>query len=75
MLGGQLAVEAVELALVTGKASALAEARKRFMKEHGRVFFILGSSSVSGTPVISVGSSSSKSAAIPRYSGRPGKPT
>ncbi|MCR9255095.1 MAG: geranylgeranyl diphosphate reductase [Alphaproteobacteria bacterium] len=42
MLCGQLAAEAVELALVTGRASALAQARKRFMKEHGKVFFILG---------------------------------
>jgi len=42
MLGGQLAAEAVEEALATGKVSALAGARKRFMKEHGRVFFILG---------------------------------
>ncbi len=42
MLSGRLAAEAVELFLETGKASALATARKRFMKSHGRVFWILG---------------------------------
>jgi geranylgeranyl reductase len=42
MLGGQLAGEAVDLALETGKASALRTARKRFMKDHGQVFWILG---------------------------------
>jgi len=42
MLGGRLAAEAAEKALVTGDARALKLARKRFMKEHGRVFFILG---------------------------------
>jgi geranylgeranyl reductase len=42
MLGGQLAAEAVEMALETGKASALRSARRRFMKDHGQVFWILG---------------------------------
>jgi geranylgeranyl reductase len=42
MLGGRLAAEAVQEALATGRASALGLARKRFMKEHGRVFFVLG---------------------------------
>jgi len=42
MLAGQFCAEACEEVLVTGKASALKTARKRFMKDHGRVFFILG---------------------------------
>ncbi|MBY0335811.1 MAG: geranylgeranyl diphosphate reductase [Acetobacteraceae bacterium] len=42
MLGGRLAAEAVNEALATGDARALALARKRFMKLHGRVFWILG---------------------------------
>ena len=42
MLGGRLAADAVAAFLETGKASALADARRRFMKDHGRVFFILG---------------------------------
>jgi geranylgeranyl reductase len=42
LYGGDLAADAVEELLATGKASALATARKRFMKAHGRVFFILG---------------------------------
>jgi geranylgeranyl reductase len=42
MLGGRLAADAVEECLHTGDARALASARKRFMKLHGRVFFILG---------------------------------
>ncbi len=42
MLGGRLAAEAVGEYLATGDARALATARKRFMKAHGRVFFILG---------------------------------
>ncbi len=41
MATGRLAAEAVEEALKTGQAKALASARKRFMKEHGRIFFIL----------------------------------
>jgi len=42
MLGGRLAGEAVEAYLATGQAAQLAQARKRFMKEHGRVFWVLG---------------------------------
>jgi geranylgeranyl reductase len=41
MLGGRLAAEAVEQALATGDARALAGARRRFMRAHGRVFLIL----------------------------------
>lgn len=42
LLGGQYAAEAVDEALRTGSARALASARKRFMSQHGRVFFALG---------------------------------
>jgi len=42
MACGRIAAEAVETALATGDARALASARKRFMKAHGRVFWILG---------------------------------
>ncbi|CAL8977136.1 Menaquinone reductase [Rhodoplanes serenus] len=42
LLGGRLAAEAVDEALHTADSRALAQARKRFMKQHGRVFFILG---------------------------------
>ncbi|HBO14288.1 MAG TPA: geranylgeranyl diphosphate reductase [Halieaceae bacterium] len=42
MVGGRLAGEAVAQFLATGDARALKRARKRFMREHGRVFFILG---------------------------------
>ncbi len=42
MLGGRLAAEAVEALCVTGDVRSLKLARKRFMKDHGRVFFILG---------------------------------
>jgi geranylgeranyl diphosphate/geranylgeranyl-bacteriochlorophyllide a reductase len=42
MYGGDLAADAVEEMLATGKSSALTSARKRFMKAHGRVFMILG---------------------------------
>ncbi len=42
MLGGRLAAEAAGEFLETGRARALAGARKRFMKAHGRVFWILG---------------------------------
>ena len=41
MFGGRLAAEAIDGFLRTGKARELAQARKRFMKAHGRVFFIL----------------------------------
>jgi geranylgeranyl reductase len=42
MVCGTFAAEAVDTALRTGDARVLATARKRFMKEHGRVFWILG---------------------------------
>jgi geranylgeranyl diphosphate/geranylgeranyl-bacteriochlorophyllide a reductase len=42
MTGGRLAADAVAQFLATGEARALAGARKRFMKAHGRVFWILG---------------------------------
>jgi geranylgeranyl reductase len=42
MVGGRMAADAVEEMLVTGDGRALAKARKRFMKAHGRVFWILG---------------------------------
>ena len=42
MLGGRLSADAVDLCLRTGDSRALATARKRFMKLHGRVFWILG---------------------------------
>jgi geranylgeranyl diphosphate/geranylgeranyl-bacteriochlorophyllide a reductase len=42
MLGGRLAAEAASAFLTTGKASALRGARRRFMREHGRVFWVLG---------------------------------
>jgi geranylgeranyl diphosphate/geranylgeranyl-bacteriochlorophyllide a reductase len=42
MAGGRLAAQAVEAFLTTGDPYTLASARKRFMRLHGRVFFILG---------------------------------
>lgn len=42
MIGGRLAAEAGALYLETGRAKALATARKRFMRAHGRVFWALG---------------------------------
>jgi geranylgeranyl reductase len=42
MLGGRLAGEAAEAFLATGDVRALGLARKKFMKAHGRVFWILG---------------------------------
>jgi len=42
MLGGQLSAESADAFLVSGDARALKSARKRFMKAHGRVFWILG---------------------------------
>lgn len=42
MLGGRLAGDAVEGLLATGDVVWLKSARKRFMKDHGRVFWILG---------------------------------
>ena len=42
MLGGRLSAEAAESFLATGDAKALTSARKKFMRLHGRVFWILG---------------------------------
>jgi geranylgeranyl reductase len=42
MVGGRLAAEAVEGFLRTGDARELASARRRFMKAHGQVFWVLG---------------------------------
>jgi geranylgeranyl reductase len=42
MLGGQLAAQSASECLRSGDARALAQARKRFMKAHGRVFWVLG---------------------------------
>lgn len=42
MVGGQLAAEAVHTMLSTGQTQALALARKRFMRLHGTVFWVLG---------------------------------
>ena len=42
MLGGRLAADAVHDFLATGDARALATARRRFMRTHGQVFWILG---------------------------------
>ena len=42
MYGGRIAADAAEEYLKTGDARALAGARKRFMKAHGRVFWVLG---------------------------------
>jgi geranylgeranyl reductase len=42
MAGGRFAADAVSQLLATGDARALATARRRFMRAHGRVFFILG---------------------------------
>lgn len=42
MTGGRIVAEAAAEFLVTGKPKALAQARKRFMREHGKVFWILG---------------------------------
>jgi geranylgeranyl reductase len=41
MAGGRYAAAAVAEALATGHASALAQARRKFMRAHGRVFWIL----------------------------------
>jgi geranylgeranyl reductase len=42
MTGGRLAANAVEAFLATGDARQLRAARSRFMKLHGRVFWVLG---------------------------------
>lgn len=41
MTGGRYAGDAVEEFLSTGKARALAKARRRFLWDHGQVFFVL----------------------------------
>ncbi len=42
MVGGRFSAEAASQFLVTGEAKALKRARSAFMKEHGKVFWILG---------------------------------
>lgn len=42
MLTGRLCADAVIEVMATGKAGALKKARKRFMKDHGMVFMVLG---------------------------------
>ena len=42
MVGGRFAADAVQAFLETGRASELAGARRRFMKAHGKVFWVLG---------------------------------
>jgi geranylgeranyl reductase len=42
MLGGRYAADAVAAFLATGDARQLATARRRFMRDHGRIFMILG---------------------------------
>jgi geranylgeranyl reductase len=42
MTGGRLAADAATEFLRTGQAAALAGARKRFMRQHGKVFWVLG---------------------------------
>ncbi len=42
MAGGRLAADAVEALLVTGDARCLANARRQFMRAHGKVFWVLG---------------------------------
>eukprot|EP01035_Chromulina_nebulosa_P060278 gene60278-82463_t len=42
MLCGELAADAVSTCLATGNARSLREARRRFMRDHGKIFFILG---------------------------------
>jgi len=42
MTGGRFVAEAASQFLKTGEAKALKKARSRFMKEHGKVFWVLG---------------------------------
>ena len=42
MLGGRLAADAAAAFLASGDARELKQARRRFMRQHGRVFWILG---------------------------------
>ena len=42
MLGGELAADAVHAFLASGDVADLKQARRRFMREHGTVFWVLG---------------------------------
>jgi geranylgeranyl reductase len=42
MFGGRLAADAAHAFLASGRAADLAQARRRFMKDHGKVFWVLG---------------------------------
>ena len=42
MTGGRLAADSAQAFLATGNVTELRSARRRFMKAHGRVFFVLG---------------------------------
>lgn len=42
MAGGRFAADAVDAFLASGDGRCLAQARRRFMKRHGRVFWVLG---------------------------------
>jgi Dehydrogenases (flavoproteins) len=42
MMGGRLAAQAVDELCRTGDPKALKQARKRFMRDHGKVFWVLG---------------------------------
>jgi len=42
MAGGRFAAQAIEQCLATGDARHLAQARRQFMRRHGRVFWVLG---------------------------------
>ncbi|MGB7372444.1 geranylgeranyl diphosphate reductase [Erythrobacter sp.] len=42
MVGGRMSAQAAGAMLRTGETKALRTARRRFMKEHGRVFWVLG---------------------------------
>ncbi|MFM8638442.1 MAG: geranylgeranyl diphosphate reductase [Betaproteobacteria bacterium] len=42
MYGGRLAADAAQAVLLSGQARDLALARRRFMKDHGKVFWVLG---------------------------------
>ncbi len=42
MTAGRMAADATDKFLATGDARALGEARKHFMKDHGKIFWVLG---------------------------------
>jgi len=42
MLGGRLAAQSIDALIATGDVRTLARARRSFMREHGRVFWVLG---------------------------------